>query len=98
MSLPVVFRPQAERELLEAEQWYEDRSPGLGRKFRTAVDQTVASVSTRPLSFPIVESEKRRALVSHFPYGLFFALIEDRVVVVGVLHSRRDPAVWKSRR
>ncbi len=35
MSFPVVFRPQAERELLEAEQWYEDRSPGLGRKFRT---------------------------------------------------------------
>jgi hypothetical protein len=37
-------------------------------------------------------------LVSHFPHGLFFALVEECVVVVGVLHSRRDPAVWKSRR
>ena len=98
MTLPVVFRPQAERELLDAEQWYEDRNPGLGLQFRAAVDQTVASVSTRPLSFPIVETDKRRALVSRFPYGLYFALADDCVVVVGVLHAHRDPAVWKSRR
>jgi plasmid stabilization system protein ParE len=98
MSLPVVFRPQAERELLDAEQWYEERGPGLGRQFRAAVDQTVASVSTSPLRFPIVEADKRRALVSLFPYALYFALVDDCVVVVGVLHARRDPAVWKSRR
>jgi len=98
MSLPVVFRPQAERELLDAEQWYEDRSPGLGRQFRTAADQTVANVSTRPLSFPTVQTDTRRALVSRFPYCLYFALVDDCVVVVGVLRARRDPAVRESRR
>ncbi|MFM7739172.1 MAG: type II toxin-antitoxin system RelE/ParE family toxin [Planctomycetota bacterium] len=98
MSPPVVFRPQAERELLDAEQWYEERGPGLGRRFRAAVDQTVSSVSTRPLSFATVDATKRRALVSGFPYCLYFAVIEDRIVVVGVLHARRDPTVWRSRR
>jgi hypothetical protein len=37
-------------------------------------------------------------LVSGFPYCLYFALVDDRIVVVGVLHARRDPAVWRSRR
>ena len=98
MSVPVVFRPQAVRELLDAEQWYEDRSPGLGQRFRSAVDQTVTNVSTRPLSFAAVDATKRRALVSGFPYCLYFAPVNERVVVVGVLHARRDPAVWRSRR
>jgi hypothetical protein len=29
---------------------------------------------------------------------LYFAPVDERVVVVGVLHARRDPAVWRSRR
>jgi hypothetical protein len=52
MSRPVVFRPQAERELLEAERWYEDRRSGLGGQFRAALDQVLARVSEQPLAFP----------------------------------------------
>ena len=32
-SYVVVFRPEAEAEVLEARQWYESRSEGLGRRF-----------------------------------------------------------------
>jgi len=98
MNRPVVFRPQAERELLDAEGWYEDRRPGLGREFRAALDEVLARVRTLPHSFPKVHGDKRRALVPRFPYGLYFALVRDQVVVVGVVHGHRDPAVWTSRR
>lgn len=98
MNRPVVFRPQAERELLDAERWYEGQRPGLGHEFRTALDQTLSRVSALPLSFPAVEADKRRALVPRFPYGLYFALVDDQVVVVGVVHAHRDPVVWRSRR
>jgi plasmid stabilization system protein ParE len=98
MNRPVVFRPQAERELLDAERWYEDRRPGLGNLFRDALDQTLARVSALPLSFPTADADKRRALVPRFPYGLYFSLVDDQVVVVGVVHAHRDPAVWRARR
>ena len=98
MNRPVVFRPQAERELLDAERWYEDRRPGLGREFRGALDEILGRVSALPLSFPKVHGDKRRALVPRFPYGLYFALVRDQVVVLGLVHGHRDPAVWTSRR
>lgn len=98
MTRPVVFRPQAERELLDSERWYEDRRPGLGHEFRAALDEVLARVRVLPLSFPKVHGEKRRALVPRFPYVLYFALVRDQVVVVGVVHAHRDSAVWTSRR
>lgn len=98
MNRPVVFRPQAERELLDADRWYEDQRPGLGHEFRSALDQTLLRVSALPLSFPTVGGDKRRALVPRFPYALYFSLVADHVVVVGVVHAHRDPEVWKSRR
>jgi len=98
MIRPIVFRPQAERELLEAERWYEDRRPGLGRQFRSALDQILTRVGEQPLTFPLVHGEKRRALVPRFPYALYFAVVGDTVVVAGVVHGHRDPAVWQSRR
>lgn len=98
MTRPVVFRPQAEHELLEAERWYEGRRPGLGSQFRAALDGTLARIGDQPLTFPVVHGEKRRALVPRFPYALYFALIDEQPVVVGVVHGHRDPTVWKSRR
>jgi plasmid stabilization system protein ParE len=98
MTRRVVFRPQAEHELLEAERWYEGRRPGLGRQFCSALDQILTRVGDQPLSFPLVHGEKRRALVPRFPYALYFAEFGDEVVVVGVVHGHRDPAAWQSRR
>ena len=44
MTPRLVFRPQAESEILEARNWYEERRQGLGEAFATAVDVTVAGI------------------------------------------------------
>jgi toxin ParE1/3/4 len=98
MNRPIVFRPEAERELLDAERWYEARKAGLGRQFREALDGTLARVGTLPQSFPAVHGDKRRALVPRFPYGPYFAVVGDQVVIVGVVHAHRDPRAWQSKR
>ena len=98
MILPVVFRPQAEVEVLAARQWYEARRLGLGSEFRAAVDEAVGRVSRQPESFSRVHGEMRRALLQRFPFGLYFEIIDNRVVVLGVVHGHRDPKRWKSRR
>jgi len=98
MNHPVIFRPAAERELLEAERWFEERQPELGRRFRGSVDATIDRIREFPLAFPTVHGPKRRALIPRFPYALYFALINDTIVVVGIVHGHRDPKVWRSRR
>lgn len=97
MSHAVVFRPQAEAELLAAGRWYEARRAGLGAAFRSAIDVAVERISRQPELFPRVQGEMRRALMRRFPYGLYFEIIDGRIVVIGVVHGHRDPEVWQSR-
>jgi hypothetical protein len=62
----VIFTQAARRELIDAQDWYEGEAPGLGRRFRLAIDATVERVSTNPLQFPVVFKNARRALVRRF--------------------------------
>ena len=67
MGRRVVFRPQAEDEVLEVRQWYESRRPGLGQEFGQALDVLVTRIADSPLAFPCVHNETRRAVLSRFP-------------------------------
>jgi plasmid stabilization system protein ParE len=39
----------------------------------------------------------RRALLQRFPYAVYFILDDQIIVILAILHQRRDPAVWKRR-
>lgn len=68
------FRPQAEAEVLEVRNWYEDRRQGLGNEFGTAVGNLVGRVAENPLAFPRVRGEIRRATLHRFPYAIYISL------------------------
>jgi plasmid stabilization system protein ParE len=92
----IVFRPEAEDEVLEARRWYESRSVGLGRRFAAAVDALVTRILANPLSFPEVHGQTRRAVLARFPYAVYFRVGDGDVVVLAV-HGRQDPARWQAR-
>ena len=50
MSLPVVFRPQAEVEIGEAADWYEAQRDWLGDQFIVCVDAAIERVARAPES------------------------------------------------
>jgi plasmid stabilization system protein ParE len=93
----IVLRPEAEADLQEARDWHEAQRPGLGSEFMGEVDTVFQHVATAPQRFPKLHGEIRRALVRRFPYAVYFLSNKTRIVVVGVLHQRRDPAVWRRR-
>ena len=96
MARRVVFRPQAEDEALEVRQWYESRRPGLGKEFGQAADAVVARIAANPRAFPRVQNETRRAVLSRFPYAIYFRVAEDEIVVLAI-HGRQHPSRWQTR-
>jgi plasmid stabilization system protein ParE len=84
--------------LLEAQQWFDEQRTGLGQEFGLEVDLTISEVLTRPHSFPQVHGEMRRAIVHRFPYGVFFLIVADTIVVLGIIHGHRNPESWRNRR
>ncbi|MSP39496.1 MAG: type II toxin-antitoxin system RelE/ParE family toxin [Deltaproteobacteria bacterium] len=44
--------------------------------------------------FACVHGEVRRAIVSRFPFAVFYLVEPSRVVILRVLHTSRDPRLW----
>ena len=96
MALEIVFRPQAEDEALSVLRWYESRRPGLGREFGQALDVLIARIAASPLAFPRVHNETRRAILSRFPYAVYFRLAREAIIVLAI-HGRQHPSRWRRR-
>jgi toxin ParE1/3/4 len=97
MIREVIIRPEAEAEMTEAYDWYEDRVPGLGSGFLLSVDAILHAIARTPQRYPVVHKGIRRALTRRFPFEVFFLDGESRVVVLAVFHVKRNPENWQER-
>ena len=93
----IVIRPAAAADIDEAFEWYENRREGLGREFLEAVDAGIASVNSNPVMYQVVHREIRRVLIHQFPFGIFYRIYGDVIVVIACMHGRRDPTRWSTR-
>ena len=94
MALPAAYRRKVARDLASAYAWYEEQRAGLGEEFLAAVDASFEAIETFPEMFARVHGEIRRAVVSRFPYAVFYRIEPKRLVVLAVLHMARNPKLW----
>lgn len=97
MSPGLIVRPEAELDIKDAYTWFEERMPGLGAQFIVAVDEAMMLVSREPEIFQKVYRSLRRALIHRFPYGIFYTIEPNGIVVYAVMHTARQPSKWKQR-
>lgn len=97
MKTAIVWTPEADKDLAEARAWYHNIRAELGERFARTVDQAIEEISDNPLQFPAVHRGWRRVGVRRFPYGIFFDVREQRIVVIACFHGRRDPRRWQGR-
>ena len=96
-ELAVTIRPEAEADIADSFQWYESQRQGLGEDFLLCVEEALSRASRYPTLHSIVYKKIRRLLIRRFPFGLFFIEGEGSIVVLAVLHARRNPKTWKQR-
>lgn len=93
----MILRPEAEADLADARSWYERQQEGLGGEFLECVGELLEKIELMPELHQIIYHHVRRAQTRRFPFSVYYCIEADEVVVIGVLHSRRDPRGWKSR-
>jgi len=93
----VVFLDPAEREMLWAANYYENKADGLGEEFLTEVRRTVTRIQERPKSGRVIRGRTRRRLLRRFPFGIMYCIEGEDIVVVAIMHLRRRPDYWKER-
>lgn len=97
MTFQVKFEPEAELEIIEAFNWYEQQSYGLGGEFLRAVRQSEAVLARNPYQYQVQYREIRRAYLRRFPYALHYVVETDFVSVLACFHFRRDPKKWETK-
>ena len=93
----VTLRLEAQKDLESAARWYEERRRGLGSRLLDEVLRTVGLIAENPQGYPRVHGELRRAVTRRFPFGIFYLIENDGVVVIAVMHASRNPDRWKER-
>ncbi len=97
MSLAVTFHRRASTEFLEASGWYESKRSGLASEFTAEIDRCVSLAAEKPLQFAVVHKDIRRVIANQFPYGVYYRVEDQRIVVLAVFHSSRNPALRLAR-
>jgi plasmid stabilization system protein ParE len=95
MSYKMILRQEAERDLVEAYKWYEEKVPGLGADFLAVIERALESIQENPARFPVIYRNVHRALMRRFPYGIFYFLEGESIIVLGVMHTARNPEKWR---
>lgn len=97
MSLPHEFHPSVRRDTDAGYRWYEGQRPGLGTDFLNAVEAVLAEITANPARFGFADGDVREGPLDRFPYAVYYRLRPDRIRVLAVMHTARDPSVWQSR-
>lgn len=97
MTLRIQMRRPAQAKFKEGYDWYEQQRPGLGDEFADEIGMMLDRIGHSPEMYACLHKDVRRAPVHRFPYGIYYQVKSDRVRVIAIVHSRRDPAVWQAR-
>jgi plasmid stabilization system protein ParE len=84
--------------IAEAFRWYEARRSGLGGEFLELVRGAFRDIGRAPEQYPLAVDDIRKCVVLHFPYVVYFVVVQRGVSVLAVMHERRDSDRWRSRR
>ena len=93
----VVVLEWAEEEIEEAADYLDEEVPGLGDAFLVEVQRTIGRLKRNPYVGPKIEPRVHKIGLRRFSYDLIYLIPPSSVMVVAVVHHRRDPGYWRNR-
>jgi toxin ParE1/3/4 len=96
--MSIEFHPEALLEFRAAADYYETQQDGLGTRFINSVESALSRIAEAPLAWRIFDGDIRRYLTKVFPYALLYSIEQDYILIIAVMHCRREPGYWRTRR
>ncbi len=75
-----------------------NKRKGLGIEFIDELQKIVVKIQNHPEIYPIVYKHLHRAVLSRFPFGVFYIVENNEIIVLAVIHGSRHPKRWKRRK
>ena len=94
LSVSLIWRGEAIRDVQEAYNWYEARSKGTGEQLLAELEEYVDFVLDRPTGNPKWRSRYRKITLKKFPYQVIYRVEKETIVIYSVFHNKRNPSRW----
>ena len=102
--MQLVIHPDAQAEIIEAADWYEQRATGLGEDLVAEVQAAFDTIVELPGAWPVWPGAEQvippiqRYLLTRFRYyGVAYQRFDEHVLVLSLVHFRRRPFYWLTR-
>lgn len=92
-----VFHPEAIDDYSEAATYYAEISLELANAFIESVESGITRITASPGTWRVVEEDVRRYLVKRFPFGIYYTIEDEYILIIAVMHMSRKPGYWKNR-
>lgn len=66
----------------------------MGEEFLTEIQRVLDRIAQNPEIHAPIYQDVRHGRLKRFPYAVFYRIEPDRVVVIAVHHSKRNPRSW----
>ena len=97
MRWTVTLTAEAEEDLQQSHDYYERQGTGLGRRFLNDVRRSLDVLEEMPTIFGEIVPGVRFHMADPFQQVVYYVVLGDTVHVIGVIHAKRDPNIWKER-
>jgi hypothetical protein len=97
MKYLISFLESAEQELFDSIEYYNKQAIGLGFEFALEVQKTIERIIKYPEAWAILSTKTRKCRCNRFPYSLVYSIKNNTIIIVSVMHSKREPNYWRKR-
>jgi hypothetical protein len=88
----IKIHSDAEEDLLQGHDFYEDLCPGLGLEFLLHMDSEIQLLRKTFAMHPVARGKYHRAVVrKRFPYSIYYRFDAERIYIDLIFDCRRDP-------
>jgi toxin ParE1/3/4 len=71
--------------------WYEEKRIGLGEDFLLSVEACLNYIQRSPFAFQKKYNDVRVGLPDKFPFGIFYIVDKDRIIVLALFYLGQNP-------
>lgn len=91
MVYKIILKPEAEKELLEALDWYDTKKEGLGVLLYNEISEVLNHIQNNPKHFQKVYRKIRISFTTQFRYGVHYTIEKNTIYIHAILHTSMEP-------
>jgi plasmid stabilization system protein ParE len=97
VTYQLFFEQDAKTDIASVADWYRDLVDGLESEFLSSLKTSLDKLEANPYQYQVRFRDIRTVLLHKFPYQIFYKIFEDKIIILGVVHTSRNPRLIRRR-